>query len=352
MNAQEKIQRCKMRLILARPWWASLLLHLKVAEMPPAVAAICPTMATDGVHLFYHKPFVDSLSLPECEGVLCHEVGHCALLHITRCGGRDKERWNIAADRAVNALLEADGITLPKGTQPAAPLDKTAEEIYDEIDESETLSAKLRDLLAAAAAESGETPQSIERRWRSAVAQAAGLAPGALQRELDKAHAPEVPWQDLLAQFVTAYVKSDDRTWTRLARRLPYQVAGRKREPQVTIGVAIDTSGSVDGALLAKFVSETRAILELNGVSAFVCSADAAVGTFLEPGEEWPVSLLGRGGTDFRPALARFESLDEVAAIVYFTDGMGTFPAGCSKPVLWALSQHCNVPFGESIHLK
>lgn len=348
MTARERIDRATTRLLLSRPWWASLLLHLRVVE-----DATCQTAATDGVRLIYSPAFVDKLSNDELDGVLCHEVGHCAMLHMPRRGGRDPMLWNIAADAEINALLAADGITLPADCVPPGDLTETAEDIYDKMLKSgKKIKLPMVDLLEAVAAEAGMTPGQLADKWRQAVAQAAGLLPGALKRPVDDAQAPKVPWQDLLAQFISAYVPSLDRTWSRVHRRLPGMAPGRGRDPAMDVGVVIDTSGSISGNMLAAFIAECRGICGIIGARVHLIASDAAVGLIVEPGEEWPAELPGGGGTDFRPALAECERR-AVDAVVYLTDGEGQYPAGCQVPVLWTLTARGAIPpFGSVVILS
>ena len=58
----------------------------------------CDTAWTDGVSLGYNPSYVESLSLDETKGLCVHEVGHCAMGHPWREGGRDHFRWNQACD--------------------------------------------------------------------------------------------------------------------------------------------------------------------------------------------------------------------------------------------------------------
>ena len=346
MSAEDRIARCTTRLLLARPWWSSLLLHLKVTAAP------IPTMAVDGVHLFFNPDFVDGLPIAELEGVLCHEVGHCALLHMTRRGRREPELWNIACDAAVNALLAADNIPLPAGSVPPADVGLTAEDIYaDMLKSAKHIKLPMQDLATPASAAQSTT--KTEDKWRAAVAQAAGLLPGALQRPVENAQESRLPWQEILARFIIASVRSDNRSWTRASRRLPGLMPGWMREPATEIAIIIDTSGSVTGDLLAAFSNEARSIFAMQNVSAYLLAADAAIGLTVEPGQPFPAHLPGGGGTDFRPALTACEKRDSVVAVVYFTDGCGTFPATCQKPVLWLLSERGPIspPFGSVVYL-
>ena len=55
-------------------------------------------MATDGRRIVYNPAFVEKLSPAELEGVLAHEIMHCALAHHCRRGERDTQLWNQATD--------------------------------------------------------------------------------------------------------------------------------------------------------------------------------------------------------------------------------------------------------------
>src|SRR5579871_6887347 len=142
-NASEKIDRAQTKMLLAYPWWASLYLQARRQE-----TKTIPTMAVDGTYLYYNPAFVDSLSPNELLAVLMHETAHLALLHCYRRQWRDPMLWNIACDAAVNALLLAEGLTLPKGCVPPEKLGLTAEEIYDKLEKNATKISIPQDVLA------------------------------------------------------------------------------------------------------------------------------------------------------------------------------------------------------------
>ena len=68
---------------------------------------------------------------------------------------------------------------------------------------------------------------------------------------------------------------------------------------------------------------------------------------------EIPRKMLGRGGTDFRPPFQFVEdkSLD-ISTLVYFTDGMGTFPEEPPYPTAWVMTTDVEPPFGEIIRYE
>ena len=350
-KASEKIDRCGTQMLLSFPWWASLYLHLRRVE-----TGAIPTMGVDGTHLVYNPEFTLGLTDKECLAVLLHETAHIALLHCYRRKWRDPLLWNLAADQAANALLEADGIKLPKGCVLSGPLDKTAEELYEQIKNSaQKLTAQdvfgERELGEEKESQSSqqETSKMTVRKWQDALASSRGMAPASIARTVEDATSSVIDWRAELAQFLHATVRSDTHTWNRPSRRIS-GLPGWKREPETTVALCVDTSGSIDDTLLRQFLGEMKAIMSLSGMLAYVISCDAAVHQVVLPGDNIP-KLIGGGGTDFRPALSKAEEL-AVDAVVYLTDAQGTFPQDYNLPVLWALTQRAEVPFGKSILIR
>ena len=108
--ASIRIQKARTTFLLDHPFFGSLLFRLKGREHRSI-----PTMATDGVSLYYNPEFVDTLNSATLAGVLAHEVMHPALQHHVRRSGRDPKRWNEACDYAINPLLLDAGLSLPDG---------------------------------------------------------------------------------------------------------------------------------------------------------------------------------------------------------------------------------------------
>ena len=106
-TTERKLSRARTQLLLNQPFFGTLCLRLKLE------AGSLPTMATDGRRIVYNAEFVEELKPAELEGVLAHEVLHCALAHQCRRGQRDPELWNRAADLAINPILIANGLKLP-----------------------------------------------------------------------------------------------------------------------------------------------------------------------------------------------------------------------------------------------
>ena len=343
--AIEKIERCAAQMVLKFPWWASLYLNLVRVETHSE-----ETMAVDGTHLFYNPDFTISLTDKECVGVLLHETAHIALLHVYRRKYREPRRWNIACDKAVNALLVACNIALPKDCVPPGPLSATAEELYEAITAAE-MELYNRDVLEPYSGGDGSTDKPMsEKDWRDVLAGSHGLMPASIARVVEEAAAPRKDWKEELARFIHSTTKSDSRTWTRPSRRIA-GLPGWDREVAGNIVVVLDTSGSVTGPILSAFAAECRAITSLNGLTVVIMSADAKVQQVIQPGEPFPTEWKGGGGTNFIPALKAAEDY-QPNCIIYLTDGDGVYPKASQYPVLWALTKPRTVPFGEKLLLE
>jgi hypothetical protein len=134
-SAAVRIQKARTALLLDHPFFGSLLFRLG-----GRASSSIQTMATDGVSLFYNPAFVETLNAAELAGVLAHEVMHPALQHHTRRGGRDRKRWNMACDYAINPLLLDAGLTLPKELLIDHRFHgMSAERIYKLIEEQQNL---------------------------------------------------------------------------------------------------------------------------------------------------------------------------------------------------------------------
>jgi predicted metal-dependent peptidase len=128
-----RYRKARTILLLNHPFFGALSFRLK-----PVCAPRVETMATDGISLFYNPDFLMSLNIEELVGCLAHEVMHPALGHHTRRGGRNPERWNEAADYAINPIILNAGMILPAGIlNDYRYHGKSAEEIYNLLQAAE-----------------------------------------------------------------------------------------------------------------------------------------------------------------------------------------------------------------------
>ena len=108
--------------------------------------------------------------------------------------------------------------------------------------------------------------------------------------------------------------------------------------------IAIDTSGSVKGDVVQSFIQHTHDILSKQGnfftkgnMHIIECDDQIREDVHITGREEFQayiktMQIKGLGQTDFRPVFARVEELirrrelTDLRGLLYFTDGLGTFP--------------------------
>jgi len=395
-----RIQKARTTLLLDHPFFGTLLFRL--GGRPSSAIA---TMATDGVSLFYNPAFVETLNAAELAGVLAHEVMHPALQHHTRRGDRDRARWNMACDYAINPILLDSGLTLPKDVL----IDNrfrgmSAERIYNLIEEDEKQEGStgqseslpgdgsggsedsslqsdeagnephapstpggVGQVLDAPEPEAESAPSVAEqaREWEIAAEQAetiakvAGKLPGGAVRALEAAQAAKVDWRELLRRAWSDTIPAD-YSWTRPNRRHVWSglyLPGATSEGVGEIAIAVDCSGSVSSRQLGLFEAEVRSILAGQRPRlVHVLYFDAAVQRVETYQAGQPVSLspVGGGGTDFRPCFEWLQDHDVVPqTLVFLTDLCGAFPSeGPTYPVIWASTECRKAPFGEVVPMR
>lgn len=381
MSQAERIAAARRNLILDAPFFGSLLMRLKMVRDDSR-----NTFCTDGKVIRYNEAFCASLPDLQVRGVLAHEVAHVALGHLWRIGNRKLEKWNIAADYAINRMLvsyaeecEAQGHPVPWVLPPCGLLDpaftgKATEEIYNLLpdeDESDGGGSGVPGPgdFEAPAAESSEE-QGSEDDWKIAVVQAAtvakmqGRCPGSVRRLVDELVSPKIPWQETLREFIRVQAR-EDYSWSRPARRYAHAgviLPGLHSERMGKIVVAVDTSGSIDAEILRQFTSEMQAILDgtkPEGLTVIYCDAKVQHVSQYEYGDAIRFDeAKGGGGTDFRPVFDYIARQDiEITACVYLTDGFGSHASNSPDyPVLWALTgmgaSYSTFPFGEVLSLQ
>ena len=177
--------------------------------------------------------------------------------------------------------------------------------------------------------------QMTEKDWRDQIASSHRMIPESIARTIEEASAAKKDWKEELARFIHGTCKSDSRTWTKQSRRVA-GLPGWSREIESNIVIVLDTSGSVTGSILAAFAAECRAITALNGLTAVIMSADARVHQTIMPGEPFPTTWKGGGGTSFVPALKAAEKYEPNCVVYLNTTVQGTYPKSSLYPVLWA----------------
>ena len=198
--------------------------------------------------------------------------------------------------------------------------------------------------------------RQVEVGISSAIAKGQGFAPGDFSSTLEHITRENESYADFLRRFATLeermVVDMDEFDYiyytlgltlyqnTPLVEPLEYKEIPSIRE----FIIVLDTSGSCSDEMLRKFLTKTYDILseeQLFGTTLHVrilqCDARIQSDVLLTSKDELEkyaqsVEVLGRGGTDFRPAFDYVEELFEkqeierLDGLLYFTDGYGTYP--------------------------
>lgn len=214
--------------------------------------------------------------------------------------------------------------------------------------------------------------EAHEDEWRSRITQAINVArranqgetPEALERIAEQVKEPRADWRAALRRFIDPSSRKD-YAWTRPNRRLVSRgvyLPGAINDGVRHLGVAIDTSGSIDTDKLALFQAELQSVLDNGAVdSVTVVYCDDAVRRTAEfnSGDVIELSAAGYGGTAFAPAIAWFvENAPDIAGLLYFTDMECCRDDYGSEPhfgLLWAAYGDPRwfdlAPFGEVVEI-
>ncbi|MBQ6583038.1 MAG: metallopeptidase [Mogibacterium sp.] len=215
--------------------------------------------------------------------------------------------------------------------------------------------------------ESALTPEQLEQAWKDVAerieidldtfSDSWGEGAGDMQQALREINREKYDYAELLRRFAVigenVEINDDEFDYIfytygmKLYRNMPlvepleYKDVKRIRE----FVIAIDTSESVSGDIVQKFVTKTWNILKQSenfftrvNVHIIQCGARVEEDVRITTEEEFDqyikgMVLKGFGGTDFRPVfehvdmLIRQKEFHNFKGLIYFTDGYGSFPS-------------------------
>lgn len=306
-DAYEEMVVAKARLLKDYPFWGILGLRLKLIE-----SDALPTLATDGMHVFYNPEFVKSLSRGERVFAMGHELYHCIFEHAghvdkIRAAGRDNGLFGFAADFVVNDGLYAanvgEFITTINILHDKKFRDFSTEDVYDYLVEhpeevpegTQTLDTHIEievvddndpDLNGKGKGNGNGNKfkigrsefEKLQNEWKESMVQAAtaqkeaeqmgkaaGCIPAGIQQFIDDLTIPKMNWRQALRRYVRriqhrAYsFARPNKALFNMGMTIP---GFRAHENKLDIVIAVDASGSVSRDQLSKFVSEMDGILK------------------------------------------------------------------------------------------
>lgn len=374
MTPTQRLEASTVRLLAKFPFFGALLMQCdrSIGNVPTACAGFVRNRPT----IVFGEAFLTALADHEVDFVQAHEVMHIALDHQGRRGSRDKQKWNVAADYAINDLLILSGMQMPTsvpGLHDERYRDLSADQIYPLLPDGQE--APMEDIGEPGGGDgdgeggAGKESQPTELLAKDMLSRAAtiqrmtggfGSMPEGLRRLVEATLYPKVRWQDVLREFFNSRSKND----------FSYRRPSRRGIPSGLylpicdslsagcIAVLVDTSGSeqtdeIQGAFLRELCGVQR---DTKPERLLVASFDTTVHSVYEfgPMDEVPYQLRldGGGGTAFDDAL-RWAEQQGAEAIVVLTDLQGSARYQPSVPVLWACRvAGVNGPFGTTIHVE
>lgn len=366
-----------------------------------------PTAATDGRDEYYGREFVKSLPEKQLAFVVLHENLHKALRHLTtwrKLYDEDPRLANIACDHVINIMaVEMDPqeqfIEFPKfqdgemkgkrmGMFDLKYKGMTAKQVFDLLKQEKQEGGG-----SGGDGEGGEgfddhdwqgskelskeEKKELEREIDQAIRQgmiaqqkAIGNGAGGLHRELGELLDPQVDWREVLREFVSSICNNKDTSsWRRVNRRflgtdtyLPTMVGERVG----SLAIGVDTSGSISGQEINRFLSEIKSIAEdVHPEKIDLIYWDSSVAAH-EVYEEWDMANLvsstkpkGGGGTDPRAMMDYMKKEKiEPECIIMLTDGMiHDWGNEWNAPIMWVICNryrqgNITAPVGKTVQIK
>lgn len=366
------------------------------------------TARTNGRDAEYGRAFVDSLTDKELAFLVLHENMHKCYRHLTTWRSlfeQDRRKANQACDYVINIqLVDMDPdekfIAMPRDKQTYKPIGlldtkyrgMDAKQVWDLLkeegchgnggdeqsdDESESLDGSgdggldehdWEGAQQMSAEEQKELAQDIEGALRQGGIYA-GKMGGDMLLSVKEMLEPKVDWREVLRRFVRTSLKDrDSPSWRRAHKRYLWQdiilpsIVGKRMKH---LAVAIDTSGSVQGDLLASFMGElNKAVTSVNPDRVDILYWDTRVaGHEVYKGNTKNITTdtkpKGGGGTD-PDCVPTFMGEKKLApdALIMLTDGYMSSDAsrwsGVACPILWCVigSTHFKVPKGQVVRVE
>lgn len=405
----ERLSMLRMHMLEMHPFWAYLLLQVKLIPAPRLQAFA----ATDCVrHIWYNPELTRHLGHRQLGFVLAHEVCHQLLASMPRQRGRNHHLWNCATDYAINRIVASIDDLVEEGSPMYRPPDvklpgigqveillderfdgMIAETIYEHL-LAEELPLPCPVSVVLPPADNGKggvdvkipgvgdhrggvdihLPDTLTPADREELADRIGAAvevwqrggerghvPGELVREIDRRRKPKLPWRRLLRRYGGQALAKDDYSQTRPNKRYladDLVVPGLHSDRVGRIVVAVDTSASIEPELLDEILAEVAALAdEAEEITVIIADAEVheVVSGIQLPGYLRKGRVSGGGGTDHLPVFRHIDKHRlQPDLFVGLTDLFTCLPLKQPPyPVIWVVpSQRGQAPWGRVVVLE
>ena len=356
--------------------------HLE-AVLHPEIA-----FATDGTALYFEPFSLLKRYKDEAEAMsrnYLHVLLHCLLRHMYLHRQVEEKLWDLACDITVESILDGLGFSAGRQEGQREILENlrqdvkhfTAEHIYRHYRDQHLKPGQIREIRKHFRVddhglwyqENGFSTGGggqMEKQWEEisrhvqgdlqTFSRNRGEESASLLQNLTAVNREKYDYTVFLRRFAARQeeMKVDDEEFDyifytyglKLYEKMPlvepleYKEIKKIRE----FVVAVDTSGSVSGELVQAFIQKTYNILKSTesfatkvNIHIIQCDKEIQEDVKITNGQEFEgflenMTLKGFGGTDFRPVFAHVEQLRKsheftnLRGLLYFTDGLGTFP--------------------------
>ena len=387
LTAEQRIEKCHIDL-MKHPDFVAYSGILMIGECK--VKNDIPTACTNGRDVYYGRKFVESLNDSDLRGVILHEAKHKMYRHMATWKHLNKinpQKANMACDYVINLELVDEGnrtdkfVSLPKGG------------LYDEkfkgLDSGQVFNLLPDPPEGGGGGNGGGAGTFDEHDWEGAesmtpdeikdlaseIDQAirqgailAGKVNGRIDRSFTDLMSAKVDWKEALREFVSSVCKGkDDSTWAKPSRRWLQHDVYMPSTISDTMGrvvVAIDTSGSIGGSILNRFISEVASIMEnVNPELVDLIYWDNEVASHevygLNEADKMKQSTKPKGGGGTTPSCITKYLKDKTIVpecAIVLTDGCvgNDWGGNWTSPVLWCIVDNKNAlaSVGQTIHIE
>ncbi len=353
--------------------------------MDPSIAGL----GTDGLRIYFDPQYLGGLYRDDPGSVdraYLHMVLHGIFRHMSRRKGRDIRYYNLACEIAVESIIDGLSVRCVRSSrswlrrETYRKLEKemkvlTADRIYDSLMDWALSEQELNSLEAEFCRDDHsrwpkdddkQALAAIENQWKDAsdemetdletFSRDAADALGHFVDQLKVENRTRIDYRNFLRKFSVLREEQelDQDSFDYVFYTYGLSLYGNMPlvEPQETretcrvedFVIVIDTSMSVSGSLVHKFIEETYGVLCENNsffrqVNIHLIQCDEQVHQDVKITSQEDLKdymdhfkLFGEGGTDFRPAFAyvdeliRTGELSGLKGLLYFTDGRGIYP--------------------------
>ncbi len=384
-NIQDEISRCINQLLIKEPFYAHLLAGV-VRIYTDEIETAAVGFQNDCIALYINPDFFDKKlkGISQRVAVVKHETLHLVFKHLYRDSKyKNHKLMNIAADLVVNQYIgswELPDFAITLKTFPNIELkaNQSLEYYYNALndifkDQGKTQSEAYNTLSSVLEMptngdhskwtdshnySSAIIDQKITDALKRTPSRMHGLLPSDLLEYIKSLDHKKnnVDWKRVLKIFANATGRTYvSHSMKRISKRYGTR-PGVKIKRLWKLCLVIDTSGSISSEILQIFLNEINQIYKC-GAEITLIQCDASVQKVSKYSPKSEITVMGRGGTDFDPALQFIkESKINYGGVIYFTDGYACEPkTKLTKPLLWVITPNGteeNISSGKKIKLK